>query len=121
MKRIYYSIQSETDATAAALFIVRVGHSDPEQRAHASIKRAAARAPWKIFYRVRDIDTSQFVLKLQEQNKRRALHVVSPVMLLSIIKNRANAGHVKNLSPQYLRRAKDELIKTHRILLCENF
>lgn len=121
MKRIYYFIQSDSDATDAALFIVRVGRSDPEQRAHASIKRAAARAPWEIFFRVCDLDTSQFVLNLLEQNKRRALHVVSPFVILSILKSRANADHVKNLSPQYLRRAKDELIKTHRILLCENF
>lgn len=121
MKRIYYFIQSDTDATDAALYIVRVGRSDPEQRAHASLKRAAARAPWRIFYRVRDFDTSQFVLKLLEQNKRRALHVVSPVVLHSILKSRANADHVKNLSPQFLRRAKKELIQTHRLLLCENF
>ena len=121
MKRIYYFIQSDTDATDAALYIVRVGRSDPEQRAHASIKRAAARAPWRIFYRVRDFDTSQFVLKLLEQNKRRALHVVSPVVLHSVLKSRANADHVKNLSPQFLRRTKKELIQTHRLLLCENF
>ena len=121
MKRIYYFIQSDTDATDAALYIVRVGRSDPEQRAHASIKRAAARAPWRIFYRVRDFNTSQFILKLLEQNKRRALHVVSPVVLLSILKSRANADHVKNLSPQFLRRAKYELIQTHKLLLCENF
>lgn len=121
MKRLYYFIQSDTDASDAALFIVRVGCSEPEQRAHASIKRAAARAPWKIYYRVRDFDTSRFVLKLLEQNKRRALHVVSPVVLHSILKSRANADHVKNLSPQYLRRAKYELIQTHRMLLCENF
>lgn len=121
MKRIYYFIQSGTDATDAALYIVRVGRSSHEQRAHASIKRAAARAPWRIFYRVRDFDSSQFILKLLEQNKRRALHVVSPVVLLSILKSRANADHVKNLSPQFLRRAKYELIQTHKLLLCENF
>lgn len=73
------------------------------------------------FIVMRDFDTSQFVLKLLEQNKRRALHVVSPAVLHSILKSRANADHVKNLSPQYLRRAKYELIQTHRILLCENF
>ena len=121
MKRIYYFIQSDTDASDAALYIVRVGCSVLEQRAHASIKRAAARAPWRIFYRVRDIATSQFVLKLLEQNKRRALYVVSPFVIISILKSRANADHVKNLSPQYLRRTKYELIKTHRLLLCENF
>lgn len=121
MKRLYYFIQSDTDATDAALLIVRVGCSEHEQRALTSIKRAAARAPWKIFYRVRDFETSQFVLKLLEQNKRRALHVVSPVVLHSILKSRANADHVKNLSPQYLRRAKYELIQTLKLLLCENF
>lgn len=121
MKRIYYFIQSNTDATDAALYIVRVGRSEPEQRAHASLKRAAARAPWRIFYRVRDFDTSQFILKLLEQNKRRALHVVSPVVLHSVLKNRANAEHVENLSPQFLRRAKYEQIQTHQLLLCENF
>lgn len=121
MKRIYYFLQSDTDATDAALYIVRVGQSGPEQRAHASIKRAAARAPWRIFYHVRDFGSSRFVLKLLEQNKRRALHVVSPFVILSILKSRANADHVKNLSPQYLRRTKDVLIKTHRLLLCENF
>lgn len=109
MKRIYYFVQSDTDATDAALYIVRVGQSGPEQRAHASVKRAAARAPWRIFYHVRDY------------NKRRALHVVSPFVILSILKSRANADHVKNLSPLYLRRAKYELIQTHRMLLCENF
>lgn len=44
MKRIYYIIQSDRDITGAALFIVRVGESEPEQRAHASIERAASRA-----------------------------------------------------------------------------
>ena len=33
------------------------------------------------------------------------------------IKTRANADHVKNLSPQFLRRAKLELIKTYKELL----
>lgn len=73
MKRIYYIIQSDRNATGAGLYIVRVGKSEPEQRAHASIK------------------------------------------------SRANADHVKNLSPQFLRRAKYELIQTHKLLLCENF
>lgn len=44
MKRIYYIIQSDRDTTDAAIYIVRVGKSDPKQRAHASIKRAASRA-----------------------------------------------------------------------------
>lgn len=88
MKRIYYIIQSDRDSTGAALYIVRVGKSDPKQRTSASIKRAASRA--------RD-------------------------QVNLIIKSRANAGHVKNLSPQFLRRAKLELIQTHKLLLCENF
>ena len=69
MKRIYYFIQSDTDGTDAGPYIVRVGRSDPEQRAHASIK------------------------------------------------SRANADHVKNLSPQFLRRAKFKLIQTQKQLL----
>ena len=44
MKRIYYIIKSDRDITDAALYIVRVGKSDTEQRAHSSIKRAASRA-----------------------------------------------------------------------------
>lgn len=42
-------------------------------------------------------------------------------VLLSILKSRANADHVKNLSPLFLRRAKYEQIQTHQLLLCENF
>lgn len=83
MKRIYYFIQSEDDATDAALYIGRV--------------------------------------ELLEQNKRSALYVVSPVVLHSVLKSRANADHVKNLSPQFLRRAKYEQIQSHQLLLCENF
>lgn len=88
MKRNYCIIQSDRDTTGAALYIVRVGKSDPKQRARASIKRAASRA--------RD-------------------------QVNLILKSRANAGHVKNLSPQYLRRTKCELILTNKLLLCENF
>lgn len=36
---------------------------------------------------------------------------------INLIKSRANADHVKNLSPQFLRRAKFELIKTYKELL----
>lgn len=43
MKRIYYIIQSDRYPDAA-LYIVRVGNSNPEQRAQASIKRADSRA-----------------------------------------------------------------------------
>ena len=41
MKRLYYFIQSDTDATDAALYIVRVGRSNPEQRALDKTSRRA--------------------------------------------------------------------------------
>lgn len=120
MKRIYYFIQSDTDAYEAAIFFVRVGRSSRDRRALGEIERAAVRSS-RFFLCRRCVACQSFVGRLFQQNFRRPVHVVSPVLLLSILKSRANAEHVENLSPQFVREAKRIVYQTHILPLCQNF
>ena len=84
MKRIYYIIQSERDTTDAALYIVRVGKSDTEQHAHASIKRAASRARDQVNLIIKSRANADHAKNLGPQFLRRARyeHIQTHKLLL---------------------------------------
>ena len=72
-------------------------------------------------YKVREVDDAYIrSWILDSGSTRRVIQVIEDETKWKE-KSRANADHVKNLSPQFLRRAKFELIKTCKELLWKNF